>query len=247
MLKILIVDDERLARVELKRLLNKIADIEIVAEASNAQDALNCLQNHSIDLVFLDIQMPGMSGLELADQIDPTVQFVFCTAFNEHAVDAFSLNATDYLMKPVNPLRLQQSIERAQQHLIAQQEQSSSLNNLTNNYLPDNHGLLLKFGDSSRIVRLSEIERFESIGNHVAVYCQSGKSYIHSSLTKIERRLDPHLFFKASRGEIIRVDSIEKIEEGMAIGSLLAVMNSGLQIEVSRRQAQSLKQLFNVW
>ncbi|NRA85329.1 MAG: response regulator [Gammaproteobacteria bacterium] len=245
MLRVLIVDDERLARVELIRLLGKFDDLAIVGQASNAIDALELLDSSVIDLVFLDIQMPGMTGLELAQEIDPTIQFVFCTAFNEHAVDAFYLNATDYLVKPVNPQRLKQTIERAQQ--VAQTQAEGGKASEAHSYLCDSHGLLLKFGDSSRVVRLLEIERFESIGNHVAVYTDSGKAYIHSSLTKVESRLDPSIYFKASRSEIIRVDNIDKIEDGLAPGSLLAVMKSGRQIEVSRRQAQHLKQLFNVW
>ncbi|NRA59452.1 MAG: response regulator transcription factor [Psychrobium sp.] len=244
MLNVLIVDDERLARVELKRLLAKIPQVNVVAEANGAAQALELLEEHDIDLVFLDIQMPEMDGLQLADKIDPSIQFVFCTAFNEHAVDAFSLNAVDYIVKPINPDRLLRTIARVQQSIEEKAEQS---NKEIISYLPDNHGLLLKFGDSSKIVRLQDVERFESIGNHVAVYTPAGKSYIHSSLSKVEQRLDPALFFKASRSEIIRVDNIKCIEDGMATGSLLAIMNSGKTIDVSRRQAQQLKKLFNVW
>jgi two-component system LytT family response regulator len=265
----MIVDDERLARVELIRLMSKFDDVEIVAQASSAKQALKYFNEYAIDLVFLDIQMPQMTGLELASQMSPSIQFVFCTAFNEHAVDAFTLNAADYLVKPVNPERLAQTLDKIRQGKLKKQTNTEQLkenkdstvalsdgslpenhlseNYLTNNYLPDNHGILLKFGGSSKIVRLHEIERFESIGNHVAVYCQQGKSFIHSSLSKIENRLDPTLFFKASRSDIIRIDNINKIEDGMATGSLLAIMNSGQHIEVSRRQSQTLKQAFNVW
>jgi two-component system LytT family response regulator len=242
MFNILIIDDERLARVELKRLLKPFDSINVVAEAKNAAQAKELLQANDIDLVFLDIQMPEVTGLALAAELPSDLPIIFCTAFNEHAVDAFSLNALDYLVKPVNPERLQQAI-----HKFIQLNTKKTEPTLTTNYLPDNHGILLKFGDCSKIVRLQEIERFESIGNHVAVYSSDGKAYIHTSLSKIEARLDPSVFFKASRSDILRVDSIQKIEDGMATGSLLAQLTSGQQIEVSRRQAQQLKQLFNVW
>ena len=248
MFKVLIVDDERLARVELKRLLKSFDDVNVVDEAKNAKQALTLIDEHKPDLVFLDIQMPEMTGLEVAEVISGQTKFVFCTAFNEHAVDAFSLNAVDYLVKPVNPERLSLTIEKLRKALKQspeESEDSTSQDNTT--YLPDNHGLLLKFGDSSKIIRLSEIERFESIGNHVAVYTAAGKSYIHSSLSKVEKRLDPSTFFKASRSDIVRVDSISSIEDGISAGSMVAVLNSGQQIEVSRRQSQALKQLFNVW
>lgn len=240
MLKVLIVDDERLARVELKRLLSAFDYVEVVGQASNGQQALEMMSEHKIDLIFLDIQMPEMSGLELAQQFDTKTKFVFCTAFNEHAVDAFSLNAIDYIVKPVNSERLEKTLQRVKTEIAKGEKESIE-------YLPDNHGLLLKFGDSSRIVRLEEVERFESIGNHVAVYCSYGKSYIYSSLSKVERRLNPIRFFKASRSEIVQIDWIAKLEEGMSPGSLVAVLTSGQEVEVSRRQVQNLKQLFNVF
>jgi len=256
--KVMIVDDERLARLELKRLLTKFDHVDVVAEANSAKQALMLMNTMAIDLVFIDIQMPHMTGLELAQTFANNIKFVFCTAFNEHAVDAFALNAIDYLVKPVNPERLKQCLDKITK--LTENDLSSaplSENNmpdnslpekhLSENYLPEKHGILLKFGDSSKIVRLQEIERFESIGNHVAVYSSAGKSYLHSSLSKVERRLDPSLFFKVSRSDIIRIDNIVKIEEGMAAGSLMAIMNSGQEIEVSRRQSQQLKQMFNVW
>lgn len=241
MIRTLIVDDERLARAELKRLLASIPDIEIVGEAADANHAKQLIDELEPELIFLDIEMPECSGLELAATLQPGMHFVFCTAYNSHALDAFALNALDYLVKPVDPLRLDKTIQRAK-HALAQ---PSAAPNLTpQNYLPDSHGILLKFGESSRIVRLAEIYRFESIGNHTAVYCPTGKSYVLSSLSKIELRLDPAVFFKASRADIIRLDAIERIEAGMAPGSLVAMLQDGQQVDVSRRQALQLKQAF---
>ena len=237
MINVLIVDDERLARVELNRLLTKFEQVNVVAQAKSGIEAIALLKEHHIDVVFLDIQMPEMSGLELAQHIDSSIQCVFCTAFNEHAVDAFSLNAVDYLVKPIAVNRLKQAVDK----LVLK---SASL---SQHYLPDSHGLLLKIGQSSHIIRLHEIERFESVANHVAVYTEQGKSFIHSSLSNVEKRLDPIMFFKASRSDIIRIDQILKLEEGIATGSLVAMMQSGQQIEVSRRQAKSLKDLYNVF
>lgn len=242
MWKTLIVDDERLARSELKRLLQAHPDIEIVAEADSADSARDILASQpDIALVFLDIQMPGTSGLELAAELRPNLFFVFCTAFDSYALDAFALNALDYLVKPIVPQRLAQSLSRlpaASAGSVVVQEQHSQ------NYLPDNHGLLLKFGENSRIVRLSEICRFESVGNHSAVYTPYGKSFVLSSLSRIEQRLDPQQFFKASRADIIRISAITALEPGVAAGSMLAILQDGQQIDVSRRQVQQLKTLF---
>lgn len=242
MWKTLIVDDERLARSELKRLLQAHPNIEIVAEADSADSARDILAAQpEISLVFLDIQMPGSSGLELAAELRPNLFFVFCTAFDSYALDAFALNALDYLVKPIVPQRLAQSLSRlpaapAGNAVISEQH--------SQNYLPDNHGLLLKFGENSRIVRLSDICRFESIGNHSAVYTPYGKSFVLSSLSRIEQRLDPQQFFKASRADIIRISAITALEPGLAAGSMLAILQDGQQIDVSRRQVQQLKTLF---
>lgn len=233
----LLVDDERLARTELKRLLSAHAQCAIVAEAANASEALTYLTTQSIDLVFLDIQMPGITGLQLAEQIPASTQFIFCTAYNSFALNAFELNAVDYLLKPIAPERLAKALQKLR----------PMGNGPVMHYLAEQHGILLKFGDSQRVVKLSEISRFESIGNHAAVYTPYGKSFIHSSLSKIEQKLDPALFFKASRADIVRISAISQIEPAIAEGSLIAVLDDGQQVDVSRRQAQLLKQQFSAF
>ncbi|GAA0540023.1 LytTR family DNA-binding domain-containing protein [Rheinheimera aquimaris] len=233
----LLVDDERLARAELKRLLSAHPECVIVAEAANASEALTCLTTQSIDLVFLDIQMPGITGLQLAQQIQASTQFIFCTAYNSFALNAFELNAVDYLLKPIAPERLAKALQKLR----------PTSNSAAAHYLAEQHGILLKFGDSQRVVKLSEISRFESIGNHAAVYTPYGKSFIHSSLSKIEQKLDPALFFKASRADIVRISAISQIEPAIAEGSLIAVLDDGQRVDVSRRQAQLLKQQFSAF
>lgn len=243
MLKVLIVDDEYLARLELTRLLGKFADVEIVAEAEDGLQALEILSDINVDIVFVDIQMPEMDGLEFAKKAqEQQCHIVFCTAFSEHAVDAFALNAFDYIVKPIMQDRLEAVINKAR--LV---KESRSDDELTHNqYLPDNHGLLLKFGGDYKIVRIQDITRFESIGNHVAVYSEAGKSYLHISLSKVEKRLDANLFFKASRSDILRIDKMSKIEEGITAGSLLVHMNNGQEVDVSRRQVQQLRKIFSI-
>ncbi|MDP1696956.1 MAG: LytTR family DNA-binding domain-containing protein [Xanthomonadaceae bacterium] len=227
-LRTLIVDDERLARAELKRLLAAHPQIEVVGEAADAQQALHLLATLTPDLAFLDIQMPGMSGLQLAEEIEDRCQFVFCTAYDSFAIDAFGLNALDYLVKPVVPERLARTLQRVR----ARGRPAAPV------YLPSDHGLLLKFGDNARIVRLHDINRFESIGNHAAVYTTHGKSFLLSSLNRIEQRLDPAHFFRVSRSDILRLDAIQRFE--LDIG-LIAHLVDGSAVAVSRRQAQVLK------
>ena len=248
MINTLIVDDERLARTELKRLLSQHAQIKVVAEAASVAEARIVLQQSAIDLIFLDIQMPEVSGLEFAAELDPKLQFVFCTAFNSYALDAFALNALDYLVKPLDPQRLANTLQRVKQRTEPTQNAEGDADDNSDhsaNYLPEQHGLLLKFGELNRIVRLCEISRFESIGNHSAVYTPYGKSFLLSSLSRIESRLDPQYFFKSSRADIIRIDQISQLEPGMAAGTMLAVLKDGSEVEVSRRQLQTLKQRFS--
>lgn len=253
MIKTLIVDDERLARAELKRLLSVHPNIQIVGEAASAAEARELLETEAVDLVFLDIQMPEVSGLELAASLSSSLQFVFCTAFNSFALDAFALNALDYLVKPLDPARLAKTLQRYRPQDTVTQPQtgisgsSPEASVVPENFLPDQHGLLLKFGELNRIVRLYEISRFESIGNHTAVYTSFGKTYLHSSLSKIESRLDPQFFFKASRADIVRLDAIKQLEPGIGSGTMLAILQDGSEIEVSRRQMQSLKQTFGTF
>lgn len=231
-IRTLLVDDERLARAELRRLLAVHPQIEIVGEAAHAQEALEALDTLQPALAFLDIQMPGMSGLQLAEHIEERCQFVFCTAYDSFAIDAFGLNALDYLVKPVEPERLARTLARIRPRETSAEAVVSTL--------PMEHGLLLKFGESARIVRLREIERFESVGNHAAVYSAHGQSFVLSSLNRIEQRLDPAHFFRVNRSCILRLDAIRSLEPDIGQG-LLARTASGAEIEVSRRAAQQLR------
>jgi len=229
-LRVVIVDDERLARAELRRLLAAHPQVEIVGEAEDADAALALIRETQPDLAFLDIQMPGMNGLQLAAEIDSACQFVFCTAFDSFAIDAFGLNALDYLVKPVVPERLAQTLARVR-------PRSDKPDTPT---LPMEHPLLLKFGESARIVRLRDIHRFESVGNHAAVYTPHGRAFLLSSLSRIEQRVDPAYFVRVSRADILRLDAISRLEPDISQG-MIARLHDGSEIKVSRRQAQLLK------
>ena len=240
MLKVLIVDDERLARLELVRMLGRYDNIEVVGEAANGKEALEAVASQAIDLVFVDIKMPELNGLEFAKAVSDQVHFVFCTAYTDYAVDAYELNVFDYIVKPVSPARLDAVINKA---WLTHGDTTSAA---SPEPLPDEHGLLLKFGHDFNIVRIAEIYRFESVGNHVAVYSYAGKSYLHATLSKVESRLNPTHYFKASRSDIVRIDHIQRIEEGMAAGTFCVYLKDGSDIEVSRRQAQHLRKAFSL-
>lgn len=230
-MRVLIVDDERLARAELRRLLSAHPDIEIVAEAANAAEAISQFAAWAPEVAFVDIHMPGASGLQLAADLEGRCRVVFCTAYDQYAIDAFGLAAVDYLLKPVEADRLARCLLRL----------STVTAGAPPTCLPLDHPLLLKFGSKEKFVRLRDIDRFQTVGNHAAVYCCEGLAFVLSPLSRIEERLDPANFIRVSRGEILRIDAIGLLEPE-ADGGLVARMRDGTPIRVSRRRAQSLRQ-----
>ncbi|WP_448550306.1 LytR/AlgR family response regulator transcription factor [Thalassotalea fusca] len=226
----IIIDDERMARQELLRLLKSFPHIEVVAQATDIDEGLALIEQHEVDVIFLDIEMPGGTGIHLAEKLAGQYPIVFCTAYDEFAVDAFKLNAVDYLVKPIVPQRLETAINRlTKQTEIVEQTP-----------LDDDFKLMVKFADHMKIIRLGDIFRFESIGNHAAIYTSQGKAYLHSSLNKIESRLNDDHYFRASRVDILRIESIQKLEQNVNYG-FTAWLIDGSEVEISRRQASKLK------
>lgn len=245
-MNILIVDDEPLARQEIRRLLGRYSQIESIAEAVDGLEALALVQEEEFHLVFVDIRMPEMDGIELVSSVGNRSLFVFCTAYSQHALEAFDLNAFDYLLKPVNPNRLDHVMAKVELALSGKSYHGQQEKEIASEILPENHGFLLKFGHDYRIVRLQDVLRFEALGNHVVVHLEKEKSYIQSSLSRLEAKLDESHFFKASRSDVVRIDAICKVEEGMNPGSLLVQLSNGQSVDVSRRQAQYLKKQFSI-
>ncbi len=239
MKRVLIIDDERLARSELKKLLAEFPDIEVVGEAVNARDGLEKIESLSPDLLFLDIQMPDKSGFELLSDLEKTPQVIFTTAYDEYAIKAFEFNALDYLLKPVEPARLADAIHKLQQEDVEKQaSQNRSRLNLEDQ-------VFVKDGDHCWFVRLGEIRLFESVGNYARVYFDGNKPLILKSLNALEERLDEKVFFRANRKHIVNLRLIEKIDTYFN-GGLLLELKGGEKIEVSRRQAVRFKEMMSL-
>lgn len=239
----LLVDDERLAREELKRLLldlPKSLAIEVVGEASNPDEAEAFLEQTPVDVVFLDIQMPGGTGFDLLERLERAPIVIFTTAYDEYAVQAFEANALDYLLKPIEPQRLQAAVEKAQKDLDAQDEPPQNDGPLS---LHDQ--VFIKDGDRCWFVRLADVARIESVGNYARLHFKGERALVHRSLTQLDERLDPKYFFRANRQEIINLQYIDKIEPYFS-NTLLVWLTSGDRIEVSRRQSQRFKQLMSL-
>jgi two-component system LytT family response regulator len=244
-MRTLIVDDERLARNELKRLLEPYTRIEIVGEAANAEEALKLIEEQQPELLFLDIQMPGKNGFELLSSIEgKSPEVIFTTAFDEYAIKAFEFNALDYLLKPIDTERLKETIHRIEENQ-AQPEASAHPNERAEKVLGENDQVFVKDGEKCWFVKLGKIRLFESMGNYVRLHFDDQKPLVLKSLNNLEERLDPNTYFRANRKHIINLHWIEKIEPWFS-GGLLVTLQGGDKIEISRRQAIRFKELMSL-
>src|SRR3982751_2109494 len=209
-MRAIIIDDERLARSELKKLLTDYPEIEIVAEAANASEGIEKIENLNPDLVFLDIQMPGKTGFDLLAELDRAPHVIFTTAYDEYALKAFEVNALDYLLKPVEPKRLADAIQKL--HFIETKEPVSNGENVNKSLLTENDQVFVKDGERCWFVKLSDIRLFESVGNYAKVFFANNKPLILKSLNALEERLDEKTFFRANRKHIVNLRMIDKIE-----------------------------------
>jgi len=241
--KAIIIDDERLARTELRKLLQEFPEIEIVDEAANVDEGIDKIDLHHPDLIFLDIQMPGKTGFDLLQEIDRAPHVIFTTAYDEFALKAFEVNALDYLLKPVEPRRLADAIHKFSE--IIQKETTGTGEFINRDKLNDNDQVFVKDGERCWFVKLNEIRLFESVGNYAKVFFGPNKPLILKSLNALEERLDEKVFFRANRKHIINLRMIDKIESYFN-GGLLVELKGGDKIEVSRRQTVKFKEMMSL-
>jgi two-component system LytT family response regulator len=240
-MKALIIDDERLARKELANMLQQFPEVEIVGECANAEEALESIRNLHPDLIFLDIQMPGMNGFEMLQELDEVPKVVFVTAFDEFAIKAFEVNALDYLLKPVEEVRLAETIQKL--HRSALEVQSHSTAN-AEGLLGQDDQIFIKDGEKCWFVSLSDVRMFESEGNYVRVYFKNNKPLILKSLNTLETRLD-RTFFRTNRKFIVNLKWVESVENWFN-GGLRLTLRDGGQVEVSRRQGAKFREVMSL-
>ncbi|MFN5375392.1 MAG: LytR/AlgR family response regulator transcription factor [Chitinophagaceae bacterium] len=240
----IIVDDERLARNELKKMLTDYPEIEVIGEAGNVDEALKSIEELGPDILFLDIQMPAKTGFDLLAELDAVPTVIFTTAHDEYALKAFEVNALDYLLKPIDPKRLSDAIQKVM-FLEEREMISNETRNENKSFLNDGDQVFVKDGEKCWFVKLSEIRLFESVGNYARVFFGTNKPLILKSLNSLEERLDPKTFFRANRKHIVNLRMIEKVEPFFN-GGLLLEIKGGEKIEVSRRQAVRFKEMMSL-
>lgn len=241
-MKAIIIDDERLARQELKHLLEAHKDtISIIGEASNGKEGLELIKELSPDLIFLDIQMPEMTGFEMLKQLDEIPKVVFVTAYDDYAIDAFKVNALDYLLKPVEPALLKETVEKLDQN-TEEDFYSTEENDRSERRLTIDDHIFIKDGEKCFFPKLKDVRYFESQGNYVRVFFNDHKPMILRSLNALQERLSSEDFFRANRKYFINIHHIENIENWFN-GGLKVKLSDQVEIEVSRRQTIRFKDM----
>ncbi|KYP15553.1 MAG: DNA-binding response regulator [Flavihumibacter sp. CACIAM 22H1] len=242
-MKAVLIDDERLARTELRKLLTEFPEIEVVGEAANASEGIEVIENLQPDLVFLDIQMPGKTGFDMLSELEKAPHVIFTTAYDEYALKAFEVNALDYLLKPVDTKRLADAIHKL--HIAEEKEAMAPAISTNRSLLSEHDQVFVKDGERCWFVKLSDIRLFESVGNYAKVFFANNKPLILKSLNALEERLDEKVFFRANRKHIVNLRLIEKIEPYFN-GGLLLELKGGEKIEVSRRQTVKFKEMMSL-
>ena len=245
-MKTIIIDDERLARKELGKLLKKFDLFDVVDECANADEAIKSIQEHDPELIFLDIQMPGKNGFEMLEELDKVPpKVVFITAYDEYALKAFEVSALDYLLKPVHPDRLDEAVKKLSANAAKDPEEVVAPKSDEKERLGEEDQIFLKDGEKCWFVTLKDVRMFESEGNYVRVYFNDNKPLILKSLNNLESRLDSRTFFRANRKFIINLKWVNTIENWFN-GGLLVKLKDGERVEISRRQASKFKDLMSL-
>jgi two-component system LytT family response regulator len=229
--RVLLVDDERLARVALRRLLKLHQDVEVVGEATNADEAAIQIAQLQPDAVFLDVEMPGKSGLELLDGLSAIPPVIFTTAYQNHAVRAFEVNALDYLLKPIVQERLRCAMDRLRESIALRKASRH-----------ESKQIFLREAERCWLVEMNRIYALESEGNYTRVYFDGNRPLIYSSLNAFEARLDPAVFFRVSRTHILNLRKIVSLDR-QPNGALIAALNKDLIVSISRRRSRRLRRL----
>ncbi len=238
MIRVLVVDDEQTARERLRHLLGLIPDIEVAGEAADGEQAIARIAGLRPDLVLMDIQMPGCSGLEVVASLpSPRPKIVFCTAFDQYAVDAFELHAVDYLLKPVNRIRLAHAIERVRGSASA--DASNGIDRALQAVRTANLRLLARVGDRYRVIPLADAIYFSSVDRLTSLHTRERDYVVDPTLNELEERLDPACFFRVSRAAIVSLNAVIEVLP-LTGGVADVVLANGARLEVSRRRLKDL-------
>ena len=248
-MRVLLVDDSRLARAELRRVLLAFPDVVVTGEARNADEARAHLATHRPDLLLLDIHMPGETGFELLASLEAAPLVVFTTAFDAHALRAFEVNALDYLLKPVQEMRLAAALDKVRAQLQSEDPNTGlqpALPTVAPALLTGQDQVFVKDGERCWFVRLAEVRLFEVTGSYTQIYFDQHRPLIPRTLAQLEARLDPKVFFRANRQQIINLHFVADVEPWFSHSLRLTLRGGAEVVEVSRQQSVRFRELLSL-
>lgn len=241
-LSTLIIDDEKLARDLIREYLQDIEDIEVKGECSHGKEAITMIDKVKPDLIFLDVQMPGMSGFDVLEEIDHDPHVIFVTAYDQYAIRAFEKNAVDYLLKPVDKERFREAVERALGRMKAEQSNVGELlrNMKTENRTSYDSHIFVQKSEKLLNLPVDEIMYLEASGDYTILSTKADQFVSSSGIGKLEEILDPERFIRIHRSTIINIACLKEIERHFN-GGMVVKMQSGKSFPVSRTYAKLIR------
>jgi two-component system LytT family response regulator len=246
-LKVLVADDEPLARERLTGLLSQEPDIEVVGQARDGEEAITAIHDDAPDLVFLDVQMPQMNGFEVIEAVgtDKMPLVIFVTAYDQHALKAFQVRALDYLLKPFDRERFKDALMRARKQL--EREENGDLGRRLLALVkdlrrdqPKSDRLVVKSGGRLFFLRTDEIDWVEAAGNYVRLHVGPGSHLLRETMNAIEGRLDPEKFFRIHRSRIVNMERIQELQPWLN-GEYAVLLRTGTRLTLSRGYREKLQ------
>lgn len=245
-IRVLIVDDESLARMMLREMLQADRQVAIVGESTNGREAVEAIKTHSPDLIFLDVQMPELGGFEVLETLGSThlPHIIFVTAYDQYAVRAFEVHALDYLLKPFDQDRFDTCWQRARTHILSERNGGTDQRILQlleelkagNKYL---ERLVIKSGGRIYFLETCDIDWIEAEGNYVSVHSGKKAHLLRETISSLETQLDPKKFVRIHRSSIVRIDRIQELQPWFH-GEYRVILNSGTQLTLSRNYREKL-------
>jgi two-component system LytT family response regulator len=246
MIKVILIDDEPLAREIIKSYIKYFDDLEVVEECNDGFEGVKAIMQHQPDLIFLDIQMPKINGFEMLELLDKKPDVIFITAYDSYAIKAFETNAVDYLLKPVNQERFREAVLKWKSKVapVIPQKIESVLTTMSNTTAQNNR-VVVKTGNKVKIIPVHEIQYIEADDDFVKIITHEGSFLKNKTLTFFEQTLDPASFVRVHRSFIIHIGQITKIEPYQK-ESHLAILRDGKQIPISKTGYGKLKEVLGI-
>lgn len=247
-IKVIVIDDEQPARDLIKNYLSSFSGLDVVAECANGFEGVKAIQEYQPDLIFLDVQMPKISGFEMLELLDHFPAVIFSTAFDEYALKAFDMSAVDYLLKPYSKERFDQAVEKAIRSVKEQKNQQNQLRQVAEKRASLHEfidRIVVKTGSRIYVIPVQQIEYMEADDDYVMIYTADGRHLKQQRMKYYENHLDPRHFIRVHRSFIVKADQISRIEPYEKDSKVL-VLKSGTKVKVSKTGLKNLKDMLGI-